>query len=442
MRRLPRTWPTRESLRCSSISRDMAREGLKRARALKPDPFFTPEAASLVELGGFDTDLRSPRRPSIWLSKRSSNSRTSSGHCSNASTRSASGETIVSSNTSGIPIAVARRRPERRLSPPLARHALLQPAAVSAPPRNHSDAGDRSVGRRAGVPLRGCPSRQRRRHREGPAELHRQSHRALLHRAGPEGARIRRVHHRGNRRHDWTGARPAQERHVPDDGHRRARRHQPRRRTTFRCRFRPSSSRSSIAAGSARRPARDSTSGAGSEILVLDPATFTYRPKQPVQSPALEATRNIEDPSRADEGSVSRSGQGWRLSSGHAWSDAAPYRRRRVRYRLFDRRRRSRHAVGIRLGAGALRDLGRDRRATRCSTAMQTASGSRRPGVGPEDSRRRRQSIPARRPSAGRAGSADSQSGQGSRAASSGAMPAPASSISTTACSPSSSIRR
>ena len=32
----------------------IAREGLKRARALKPDPFFTADAASLVTTGGFD----------------------------------------------------------------------------------------------------------------------------------------------------------------------------------------------------------------------------------------------------------------------------------------------------------------------------------------------------------------------------------------------------
>ena len=34
-----------------------AREGLKRARRLKPDPFFTPETAGRIAVGGFDTDL-------------------------------------------------------------------------------------------------------------------------------------------------------------------------------------------------------------------------------------------------------------------------------------------------------------------------------------------------------------------------------------------------
>ena len=36
----------------------MARDGLSRARALKPDPFFSAEVTSLIDAGGFDTDLR------------------------------------------------------------------------------------------------------------------------------------------------------------------------------------------------------------------------------------------------------------------------------------------------------------------------------------------------------------------------------------------------
>jgi 3-hydroxyacyl-CoA dehydrogenase len=34
----------------------------------------------------------------------------------------------------------------------------------------------------------------------------------------------------------------------------------------------------------------------GSEILTLDPVTFSYRPRQPARLPALEAARSIEDP--------------------------------------------------------------------------------------------------------------------------------------------------
>jgi 3-hydroxyacyl-CoA dehydrogenase len=40
------------------LTAEIAREGLKRARALKPDPFFTPDVASLISVGGFDTDFQ------------------------------------------------------------------------------------------------------------------------------------------------------------------------------------------------------------------------------------------------------------------------------------------------------------------------------------------------------------------------------------------------
>src|SRR5579862_1178484 len=39
------------------LTAEIARDGLVRARALKPDPFFTPEAATLVTTDGFDAGL-------------------------------------------------------------------------------------------------------------------------------------------------------------------------------------------------------------------------------------------------------------------------------------------------------------------------------------------------------------------------------------------------
>jgi 3-hydroxyacyl-CoA dehydrogenase len=39
------------------LTADIAREGLKRARGLKPDPLFTPDTASLITTGGFDGDF-------------------------------------------------------------------------------------------------------------------------------------------------------------------------------------------------------------------------------------------------------------------------------------------------------------------------------------------------------------------------------------------------
>src|SRR3954468_24618565 len=39
------------------LTADAARDGLKRARSLKPDPFFTPDSPSRISKGGFDADL-------------------------------------------------------------------------------------------------------------------------------------------------------------------------------------------------------------------------------------------------------------------------------------------------------------------------------------------------------------------------------------------------
>jgi 3-hydroxyacyl-CoA dehydrogenase len=43
--------------RLLDLTDEMAQNGLKRARGLKPDPFVTPEASALITTGAFDTDL-------------------------------------------------------------------------------------------------------------------------------------------------------------------------------------------------------------------------------------------------------------------------------------------------------------------------------------------------------------------------------------------------
>jgi 3-hydroxyacyl-CoA dehydrogenase len=86
------------------ITRDVARAGLERARALRPDPFFTPATHTLVRTGGLDEDLAALGQ-SDWIVeavverldvKQSLFTRIES--CRRA-------DAIVSSNTSGIPIA-------------------------------------------------------------------------------------------------------------------------------------------------------------------------------------------------------------------------------------------------------------------------------------------------------------------------------------------------
>jgi 3-hydroxyacyl-CoA dehydrogenase len=86
------------------VTADAARDGLKRARGLKPDPFYTPDAAALITTGGFDGDL-APLAAADWIIeaiveqldiKRALLARVDAARRPGA---------IVSSNTSGIPIA-------------------------------------------------------------------------------------------------------------------------------------------------------------------------------------------------------------------------------------------------------------------------------------------------------------------------------------------------
>ena len=86
------------------VTRDAARDGLQRATKLKPDPFFTPDAASLIRTGGFDEDLAAARTAD-WIveaiverldAKQALMARVDAVRRADA---------VVSSNTSGIPIA-------------------------------------------------------------------------------------------------------------------------------------------------------------------------------------------------------------------------------------------------------------------------------------------------------------------------------------------------
>ncbi len=86
------------------VAEEVAREGLKRARAARPDPFFTADSLRRIVTGGLDRDL--PRvADADWIveavveqldAKRTLFERVDSVR---------SKGTIVSSNTSGIPIA-------------------------------------------------------------------------------------------------------------------------------------------------------------------------------------------------------------------------------------------------------------------------------------------------------------------------------------------------
>ncbi len=94
------------------VTRDAAREGLKRARTIKPDAFFTPDLASLIRTGSFDEDLDLLRQAD-WIIE-AIVERLDAKQALLARIDALRGaDAIVSSNTSGIPIgAIAEGRSE------------------------------------------------------------------------------------------------------------------------------------------------------------------------------------------------------------------------------------------------------------------------------------------------------------------------------------------
>ena len=86
------------------VTRDAAADGLKRARALKPDPFFTPDAATLIRTGSFDEDLAGIR-DADWILEAVVERLEIKQALLALVDQHRRGDAIVSSNTSGIPIA-------------------------------------------------------------------------------------------------------------------------------------------------------------------------------------------------------------------------------------------------------------------------------------------------------------------------------------------------
>ena len=94
------------------VTADTAREGLKRARGLKPDPFFTSDTAALITTGGFDTDLATLGTVDWIVEAIVEQLDAKRSLLEKVETVRRAG-TIVSSNTSGIPIrSIAEGRSE------------------------------------------------------------------------------------------------------------------------------------------------------------------------------------------------------------------------------------------------------------------------------------------------------------------------------------------
>jgi 3-hydroxyacyl-CoA dehydrogenase len=94
------------------VTPQAARDGFDRARALKPDPFFTPSTHALVTTGGFDEDL-ARIDGCDWIVEAVVERLDIKRSLLERVERHRAGGAIVSSNTSGIPVAaIAEGRSE------------------------------------------------------------------------------------------------------------------------------------------------------------------------------------------------------------------------------------------------------------------------------------------------------------------------------------------
>ena len=250
------------------VNRTVAREGFDRARKIKPDPFFTPAAQALVRTGGFEEDL-----PSIatadWIVEAIVERLDLKQALLERVERHRAAAAIVSSNTSGIPIAsIGEGRSEAFRRHWLGTHFFNPPRylrLLEVIPSPHTDpAVTETIAQFAADRLgKGVVVAK-----DTPNFI--ANHLGLygvmqIFRALQDG-----LHRRRNRCDDRARDRPAEERNVPHDGSRGDRRARacrrailqsasPRPRIARRLRCRRSSPSWSAAAGLAQRLVRAST---------------------------------------------------------------------------------------------------------------------------------------------------------------------------------------
>jgi 3-hydroxyacyl-CoA dehydrogenase len=276
------------------LTAEAAREGLQRARALKPDPFFTAETAALIGTGSFDDDLKRLAGVDLIVEavveqldiKRALLERVDA-------VRSA--DTIVSSNTSGIPIgALAEGRTDGFRRHWLGTHFFNPPRYLHL--------------------LEIIPTPE-----TDPSVVERVSHFADI-RLG-KGVVVARDRPNFIANHiglfamlQLLGALESAEYSIEEiDAITGPALGRPKS-ATFRTMDIAGLDVIALVAGNLQMPLPPVLQSLvergwigekagqgfymrqGSEILVLDPATLTYRAKQPVQLPVLEAARNADDP--------------------------------------------------------------------------------------------------------------------------------------------------
>ena len=130
------------------VSSEIAREGLERARRLKPDPFFAADTAERIRTGGFDSDLERIAEAD-WIVE---------AVIEQAAAKHALLDRVDAAATArfhrqlehlGTVRRGTRRRAKRRFPASLARHAFLQPAALPVAARDHSNRRHRPGRRRS-----------------------------------------------------------------------------------------------------------------------------------------------------------------------------------------------------------------------------------------------------------------------------------------------------
>ena len=158
------------------LTADVARQGLEKARKLKPDPQFTPDAHKLVTIGGFDTHLDLIAKTDWIMEAVVERLDIKQQLLAKVDEKRRPGS-IVSSNTSGIPIsAIAEGRSDDFRRHWLGTHFFNPPRYLRLLEIIPTAETDPAVVVRDGE-VRRSRARQGRRRREGHAELHRQPHR-------------------------------------------------------------------------------------------------------------------------------------------------------------------------------------------------------------------------------------------------------------------------
>ena len=308
------------------LTADAARAGPREgAQAQARSAVHARRAAGSSRTGGFDTtcDLIADGRLDHRGRRRAARHQAAAARARRREARGPA--SIVSSNTSGIPIARARRRPLATTSAGTgsARTSSIRRATCGCS-RSFPTRRDRSGGGRGDDALRRSRARQGR----GASPRTRRTSSATTSRCTAWRARSTRwragrVHDRRDRRDHRAGARPAGQRDVPDDGHRRHRRARARdaQPRASGCRARPTARRSRVPPLVEQLIARgalgektgkgfyERRKNAARRVRDLDARSrrrCEYRPKQSARIASIEAGAVDRRPRRARADAVQR----------------------------------------------------------------------------------------------------------------------------------------